>query len=83
MEGISNFTVIDYFCEGVLSATAHTLTIFEMQRKVTKNPTTTYHPLYHSTLAVNIVGTNCTHIKQALIAERWSLHELAGMEKGP
>ena len=55
MEGISNFTVIDYFCEGVLSATAHTLTIFEMQRKVTKHMTTTYHPLYHSKQAVNIV----------------------------
>ena len=45
-EYICNFTVIDYFYEGVLSATAHTLTIFEMQRKVTKHLMTTYHPLY-------------------------------------
>ena len=59
------------------------INMYNMQRKVTKNPTTTYHPLYHSTPAVNIVGTNCRHIKQAIIAERSSLHELAGMEKGP
>ena len=51
-----------------------------MQKKVTKNPAKTYHRLFHNTLAVNIVGTNCRHIKQALVAERSSLHELAGME---